>query len=182
MLAEWLGIYLTIVDGPSSDQSAVLKASFNPFPSLLHYSGVGSGERPRCPWGPPGPVPRLGMSWYRSYVGPIVRRLVVSTFHPRSSGPEVLREQLRETSRRHTVEPSERARCATTTTDRTAATAPRTCPRTAPMILGRGSHDPTLFMIQLCTSVSSPTPRRWVLASHFEPRCGTGPRALRASP
>ena len=31
VLAEWLGIYLTIVDGPSSDQSAVLEASFKRF-------------------------------------------------------------------------------------------------------------------------------------------------------
>ena len=31
VLAEWLGIYLTIVEGPSSDQSAVLEASFKRF-------------------------------------------------------------------------------------------------------------------------------------------------------
>ena len=50
--------------------------------------------------------------------------------------PEVLSEQLFETSRRRTPELTERERCATATTAQTAAAAPGSCPRIIPMVLG----------------------------------------------
>ena len=44
---------------------------------------------------------------------------------------------------------------------------------------GRESYSPTLFIIQLCTSRSSPAPRRRVLESHFEQMRGIEPGATR---
>ena len=44
VLAEWLGIYLTIVEGPSSDQSAVLEASFKRF----RLQGLAASYHLRC--------------------------------------------------------------------------------------------------------------------------------------
>ena len=56
VLAEWLGIYLTIVEGPSSDQSAVLEASFKRF----RLQGLAASYSETCD--PPTARPPMGSS------------------------------------------------------------------------------------------------------------------------
>ena len=71
------------------------------------------------------------------YISPWFDRLDVFPALLRPRKREVLSEQLYfETSQQRTPEPTEHERCATTTTARMAATAPVSCPRIMPMVLG----------------------------------------------